>query len=122
MPCGDDIRVRHVVALMEEHRAAPLSVEQLAQAVNLSPSHLTRLFREQTGSSPARFARDLRLQHAYELIQTSFLSIKQVMAAVGWNDPSHFCRDFKQQFGVSPQALRRQPRPADGAVEHVSTR
>jgi len=117
MNCGDDIRVRHVVALMEEHRAAPLSVEQLAQAVNLSPSQLTRLFREQTGSSPARFARELRLQYAYELVQTSFLSIKQVMAAAGWNDPSHFCRDFKRRFGVSPQGLRRRHRPVDIAVE-----
>jgi transcriptional regulator GlxA family with amidase domain len=119
MNCGDDIRVRHVVALIEEHRAAPLSVEQLAQAVNLSPSQLTRLFREQTGSSPARFARELRLQYAYELVQTSFLSIKEVMAAVGWNDPSHFSRDFKRQFGVSPKGLRGLQRPADAAVEHV---
>lgn len=119
MNCGDDVRVRHVVALMEEHRAAPLSVEHLAHAVNLSPSHLTRLFREQTGSSPARFARELRLQHAYELVETSFLSIKQVMAAAGWNDPSHFCRDFKRHFGVSPKALRARHRPSHAAVEHV---
>ena len=119
MNCGDDIRVRHVVALMEEHHAAPLSVEQLAQAVNLSPSQLTRLFREQTGSSPARFARELRLQYAYELVQTSFLSIKQVMAAAGWNDPSHFSRDFKRQFGVSPKGLRGFHRPVDAVVEHV---
>jgi transcriptional regulator GlxA family with amidase domain len=107
MNCGDDMRVRQVVRLMDEHRAAPLSVEQLARAVNLSPSQLTRLFREHTGSAPARFARELRLRHAYELIQTSFLSIKEVMAAVGWSDPSHFCRDFKRKYGVSPKGLRR---------------
>jgi transcriptional regulator GlxA family with amidase domain len=116
MNCGDDIRVRHVVRLIDEHLASPFSVEQLAHAVNLSPSQLTRLFREQTGFAPAHFARELRLRHAYELIQTSFLSIKEVMAAVGWNDPSHFCRDFKRKFGVSPKGLRRREYPEYAAV------
>jgi transcriptional regulator GlxA family with amidase domain len=102
----DDIRIGHVVALLHQHFAEPWSVDQLARAVNVSPSYLTRLFREHTGRSPASFVRELRLQRAYELIQTTFLSIKEVMAAVGCNDPSHFCRAFKARFGVSPKGLR----------------
>ena len=51
-----------------------------------------------------------RLDLAVDLIRNSFLSIKQVMAEVGWSDPSHFCRDFKRRFGVTPRALRRQGR------------
>jgi transcriptional regulator GlxA family with amidase domain len=102
----DDIRVGHVVALIHEQFAEPWSVDQLARAVNVSPSYLTRLFREHTGRSPASFVRELRLRRAYELIQTTFLSIKEVMAAVGWNDPSHFSRAFKRHFGVSPKGLR----------------
>jgi len=101
-----DIRIGHVVALVHDHLAEPCTVDQLAHAVNISPSYLRRLFREQTGRSPACFVRELRLKRAYELVQTTFLSIKEVMAAVGWNDPSHFSRAFKHQFGVSPQGLR----------------
>lgn len=84
----------------------PRRVVELAQEVNLSESHLTRLFRAETGSSPGRYDREARLDRARELIVGSFKSIKEVMAAVGWSDPSHFCRDFKQRFGVSPRALR----------------
>jgi AraC family transcriptional regulator of arabinose operon len=102
----DDIRIGHVVALINADLAEPCSVDRLAHAVNMSPSYLTRLFREQTGRSPACFVREARLRRAYELVQTTFLSIKEVMASVGWNDPSHFSRAFKQRFGVSPRGLR----------------
>jgi len=101
-----DTRIGHVVALIELRFAEPYSVEELARSVNMSPSYLTRLFRLQTGRSPACFLREVRLRHAYELVQTTFLSIKEVMAAVGWNDPSHFSRAFKRNFGLSPQELR----------------
>ena len=99
-----DRRVEHILRLMKH--GEPRSVAELAREVNLSESHLTRLFRRQIGSSPGRFYRDARLDRARELIVSSFKSIKEVMAAVGWSDPSHFCRDFKQRFGASPRALR----------------
>jgi len=101
-----DTRIGHVVGLIELRFAEPYSVAELARSVNMSPSYLTRLFRSQTGRAPARFLREVRLRRAYELVQTTFLTIKEVMAAVGWNDPSHFSRAFKRHFGVSPQELR----------------
>jgi transcriptional regulator GlxA family with amidase domain len=50
--------------------------------------------------------RELRLDHARHLLQTSFLTVKQVMAATGWNDPSHFSRGFKRRHGYTPRAQR----------------
>jgi transcriptional regulator GlxA family with amidase domain len=94
---SSDSRVRFVLALMEHHRAAPLSIDELARAVNLSPAHLRRLFQRELGRSPARMWRELRLDHARHLLQTSFLTVKEVMAAAGWNDPSHFSREFKRR-------------------------
>jgi transcriptional regulator GlxA family with amidase domain len=102
-----DDRIRHVVALMTQHRARPLAVSELARAVNMSPSYLRRLFRAHVGMSPFDYCRLLRLEHAHMLLQTSFMSVKEVMAASGWNDPSHFCREFKRRFGTSPGGLRR---------------
>ena len=114
-----DIRVNYVVALIQRHFAEPCAVDELARAVNVSPSYLTRLFRDQTGRSPASFVREVRLRRAYELVQTTFLSIKEVMAAVGWNDPSHFSRTFKRHFGVSPQGLRAALQREFAAARHA---
>jgi transcriptional regulator GlxA family with amidase domain len=122
-----DPRIRFVIALMERHRAAPLSIAELARAVNLSPAHLTLLFRREVGQSPARVWRELRLDHARELLQTSFLTVKQVMAASGWNDPSHFCREFKRRrpkpAGVSrPRRLARRDWRQTAVTHRLSTR
>jgi AraC family carnitine catabolism transcriptional activator len=102
-----DPRVRYVLALMERHCAQPLSVAALARAVNLSPAHLRRMFQQELGKSPSRVWRELRLDRARHLLQTSFLTVKQVMAQSGWNDPSHFCREFKRRHGHAPATLRR---------------
>jgi transcriptional regulator GlxA family with amidase domain len=101
-----DPRVRYVLALMERHRAVPLPIAELARAVNLSPAHLRRMFQQELGRSPARVWRELRLDYARHLLQTSFLTVKQVMAETGWNDPSHFCREFKRRHGHTPRGLR----------------
>jgi AraC family transcriptional regulator of arabinose operon len=98
---------------MERTLAGPVSVAELAAAVNLSPSRFWHLFREQTGTSPLRYLHALRLQRAHALIERSFLSIKQVMAQVGINDPSHFARDFKRLYGLPPTELRRLERSRD---------
>jgi AraC family transcriptional regulator len=91
---------------MEQQREKPMTISELACAVNLSTSYLTRLFREATGISPAEYYRLQRLDHAHELVVSSFLTVKEIMAAVGWNDPSHFSREFKRRFGSSPRTLR----------------
>jgi len=111
-----DVRVAYVIALMKRHRAAPLRVDQLAQSVNLSPSYLTRLFQEATGQSPAQFDKTRRLDQARMLILRTFLTVKEVMAEVGWSDPSHFSRDFRRRFGVSPRGLRFGSRAATESV------
>jgi AraC-like DNA-binding protein len=101
-----DPRVRHVLALMERHRRAPLPIAELARAVNLSSSRLRHLFHTELGHSPAQAQRDLCLHHARHLLESTFLSVKQVMAECGWNDPSHFCRAFKRRYGYTPTSLR----------------
>ena len=118
-----DPRIRRVLALMERHRARPLAVAELARAVNLSSAHLTRLFRADLGQSPARVRRELALEHARDLLLTTFLSVKQVMGASGWSDPSHFCREFKRRHGVSPLVLRLRARigPRTSGCAHETT-
>src|SRR5262249_24493521 len=103
---GSDPRVARVIELMDVNRERPLAVAELARAVNLSSSYLTRLFLATTGRTPARYDKDRRLDASRELIGETFLTIKEVMAAVGWNDPSHFSREFKRRFGCAPSDLR----------------
>lgn len=53
-------------------------IEELAQIVNLSPAHLLNLFKINTGTSPIHYLRELRLEAARDLLENTFLQIKQI--------------------------------------------
>jgi AraC-like DNA-binding protein len=101
-----DPRIAHVISSMERDLDGSLTIGALADAVNLSPSRLTVLFKRETGVSPVRYLRALRMERARLLLERTFLSVKEVMAFVGVNDPSHFTRDFSRHYGIAPSRLR----------------
>lgn len=101
-----DLRVQMVMGLMDSDIARNLSLSDLARIVNLSPWHLCHLFSGQTGMPPLHYFRVLRMEEARKLLETTFLSVKQVMAEVGIRDESHFVRDFKTHHGMYPSELR----------------
>ena len=101
-----DPRVTWAVAEMQSRMRETFNMAALAAQVNLSPSRFRHLFTTQTGLAPARYLRRMRLRRARLLFERSFLSVKEVMALVGYNDPSHFSRDFKQVHGVLPSSVR----------------
>jgi transcriptional regulator GlxA family with amidase domain len=87
------------------HRRIPLA--ELARAVNLSPSHLSRLFKTQTRLTPGEYLRRLRMEMARQFLETSLMSIKEIMALVGYKSRSHFVRDFKDSFRLPPSEHRK---------------
>ena len=101
-----DPRITWAVAQMQRRLAEPIAIGDLAARVNLSPSRFRELFTRQVGLGPSHYLQRLRLRRARLLIERTFLSVKEVMALVGYNDPSHFSRDFRRFHGISPSALR----------------
>jgi hypothetical protein len=57
---------------------------------------------------PIRYLRLLRMERAKDLLESSFLSVKEIAFQVGLNDESHFVRDFKSTYGFSPALYRSQ--------------
>jgi len=105
---GDHIdpRISWTVAHMQRHLAEPMAITDLATRINLSPSRFRALFTAQTGVGPAQYLQWLRLRRARLLLERTFLSVKEGMGLVGYNDPSHFARDFRRLHGGSPTSFR----------------
>ena len=103
-----DSRVEAVIALMKEDPHRMLTLSSMARSVNLSPSRLYYLFNLENRMPPVRYLRIVRLQAAKHLLETTFLSVKEIVALVGGNDESHFLRNFKKLYGVTPGELRAQ--------------
>ena len=103
-----DHRLQRVIAQMKEHLHRGWPAGRFARLVNLSPSRLHQVFKEELGLPPAKYLRRLRMEQARELLESSYLSVKEVMARVGVLDESHFVRDFKKAYGLTPAKYREQ--------------
>lgn len=101
-----DVRVQNVVTLMRRDLRARLKLNDMARAANLTSFHFCHLFKAETGSSPARYLKNLRLERARELLETTLLNVKEIRALIGLNDESHFARDFRATYGLTPQQYR----------------
>ena len=101
-----DQRVERVLRVMQKNLHADLSLGALAQSVNLSSWRFSHVFRSEVGMSPIQYLRCLRMERAKYLLETSFLSVKQIAYKVGMKDESHFVRDFKKAYGVPPTPYR----------------
>ena len=116
-----DWRVQLLIDDMLKDIDRPLIVSEMARRVNLSRSRLTHLFRSEIGCSPGRYLREARLDRARQLVEESSLSIREIMARVGFSDPSHFTRDFSRRHGASPRKIRARARAPDVVCPVTST-
>ena len=92
--------------MMREDVRGELSLAEFAQSVNLSIWRLCHIFKSDVGMPPIRYLRQLRMERAKDLLESSFLSVKEIAFQVGLNDESHFVRDFKSTYGYSPALYR----------------
>jgi AraC family L-rhamnose operon transcriptional activator RhaR len=99
--------VRAALHAMNTRMEEPWTVESLArQALNVSPSHLLGLFRSQLGQSPMAVLNRCRMERAAGLLVGTKMTIAEIGAAVGIDDPNYVARRFRQHFGMSPTDLR----------------
>jgi transcriptional regulator GlxA family with amidase domain len=84
-----------------------MRLEDLAEAACLSKYHFLRKFREQTGLTPMRFVRHIRVAAAQNLIRHSRLSLDAIAEQTGFSSQSHMHQAFRQQTDQSPGQFRR---------------
>lgn len=104
--------------MMREDVRGELCLTEFAQSVNLSVWRLCHIFKSDVGMPPMRFLRLLRMERAKDLLESSFLSVKEIAYRVGLNDESHFVRDFKSTYGSSPALYRSHFRRNVGEQSH----
>jgi len=104
-------RIQDALAFAQKNLRAPLRVEQLAEAARLSPRQFTRLFRMETGQSPARAVENLRLEAARYLLEHGRLSVEEIARETGFVDRERMRRSFVRTYGQTPQAIRNASHP-----------
>lgn len=82
------------------------SVAALADSLGISPRHLTRLFRERTGTTPARWVERVRCDYARDRLQSTSEAVEKVSRAAGFASPVTMRQAFHRVYGVPPTSLR----------------
>ena len=88
-----------------------LSVEDLARVACLSPRQFTRVFRSETGVSPAKAIENLRLEAAKLMLEQSRLPVDVVARETGFGAGERMRRAFVRAYGESPRAVRNHAGP-----------
>jgi AraC family transcriptional regulator len=112
LPCQ---KLARAVEYIQDKLDADLTVFGIAQAVDMSPDHFTRLFKKSTGQTPYQYVVEARVRKAKELLTTGKFNISEAASHVGFVDQSHLTRHFKRVFGLPPKTLLSRKRP-EGVV------
>jgi transcriptional regulator GlxA family with amidase domain len=103
-------RIQSALAYAKRNLDSPLTVEQLAEAAHLSPRQFSRVFRAETGQSPAKAIESLRAEAARLLMVQSGHPIEVIARQTGFADRDRMRRAFLRVFGQPPQVIRRNAR------------
>jgi len=99
--------LREVQRFVLEHPAADLSVEALADHAHMSPRHFARVFRAESGVTPARYVEQVRLEAARRHLEDTAEPIAAVAEACGFGTPETMRRVFLRVLDVGPAEYRR---------------
>jgi AraC family transcriptional regulator len=99
-------QLRKVEDYVSGRLAEEIAVETLAELVELSPFHFSRVFKQTTGVSPLRFVTRERITRAQQLIRETSRSIIDIALEVGYTSPSHFAQVFRRVVGATPSEFR----------------
>ena len=97
--------VRKAMAYLDSHYYADFSIGQLAEKLNLNRSYLQRIFKEETGCTPAAYLLNLRLE-SFGSPCTKDLPIAEISDYVGFSSQQYFTHVFRKHKGMTPRQYR----------------
>lgn len=100
--------IDRAISFIHEKHKEDISMEQVAEYVNLSPYYFSKMFKMQVGETFIDYLTGLRINQAKELIHQQEYSLKEICFEIGYKDPNYFSRVFKKVTGVTPTEYRQQ--------------
>lgn len=105
-PAEDSGRIQTVLAYIQAHLTAELSLDVAADLANMNKAAFCRYFKQQTNKTFTEVVNELRIQLACRMLLDSRNDIRQIAFGCGFQDVSYFNQVFKARKGVSPSEFR----------------
>jgi len=105
---GADYMISFVKEYVESNYGDDISLELLADKLNITGTYLSAYFKEKTGTNLSEYTHTLRMTKAMEMLQNTDLKIQDIASLVGYFSVAPFNRAFKRFTGATPTEFRRQ--------------
>lgn len=100
--------LRKVCEMMTRNLEEEIPLAELAAVVGVSYHHFCHAFKASTGMAPHQWLVEARVERACELLRGTRLSVTEIAAMVGYEDPNQLLRVFRSRRGTTPAAYRRE--------------
>ncbi|HOJ11021.1 MAG TPA: response regulator [Clostridiales bacterium] len=101
------IIVKHIKEIISAKYDSIVSVEQIAEDINLSPGYASTVFKNETGETIIQYLTYVRMQNAIKLLEDTNLMVFEIAQRIGYNNTTHFASVFKNNIGISPGEYRK---------------
>lgn len=98
--------MEQVIEFMSRNYQRAIRLEDIAQAVFLSPCYLSHIFKEEIGTTIMEYLTRLRIEEAKRLLRNPRFTVVQVADKIGYGDPSYFTKVFKKNEGITPSQFK----------------
>lgn len=102
------VYVNSAMQYIKMHYNEPLSLESVANAINLSASYLSALFSKVLGTTFINYVQSIRIEIAKELLRSTTLKVYEIAYQIGYDDEKYFSQVFRKAEGISPSQFRSQ--------------
>ncbi|MUG99389.1 AraC family transcriptional regulator [Scytonema sp. UIC 10036] len=99
-------QLQQAIDYIHAHLDRDLSLVQIAQVINISPTYFASLFKRATGISPHQYVIQQRVERAKMMLLKTDLSISDIALQVGFSSQSHLTQQFKRFTGMTPKQVR----------------
>lgn len=99
--------ISNAIKYINENITNPITLEDVCQAIHLSKSYTTRLFKKEMNSTVSEYINKQKLNIAKSMLTNDDLSLQDVSSNLGFENYCYFSKIFKKQFGISPLKMKK---------------
>ena len=99
--------IREVKEYVFNHYQHELSLDKIAEEINITPKYLSELFIKEEGMGLSKFIKEFRLNQAKELLRTTNKRVTEISQEAGFNNHSYFIKTFRERFDMTPDNYRK---------------
>jgi two-component system response regulator YesN len=110
-----DNEINTVLNYLEKNYYKKITLEEVAEYINISPFYLSKIFKKYTGVNFIEYLTNLKIEKAKELLEYTDMPVINIAIELSFNEPNYFARVFRKTAGMAPSKYREAKRHKSSA-------